>query len=183
MKHRLFVAIDLSPRVKKQLAVLIEKLASTHTGVKWEKSDKLHLTLKFLGSTPIAPTLIAETIQAKLEGQLPQFVITYGSLGMFVEKKSIIFLEVEKNEQLLRLFHMINNCLESLGCKREKNAFHPHVTLGRSRTGQLLDMPVQRPTVEPMVVDTISIFESGSGRVTTDYTRRAEFRLQNELKC
>lgn len=167
MKYRLFIAIDLSPRVKKQLDAFIKKLAPTLTGVKWEREEKLHLTLKYLGGTVIAPAVITTTIERKLkESKVAEFVLSFGELGAFVGNHNTLFLEVEQSEPLLRLYHMINNCLEPLGFRREKLAFSPHVTLGRSRSQGLLSFSPGRDisyTIEPMVVEEVVVFQSKNG--------------------
>ena len=48
---RLFVAFDTPPEVKHQALEAIERLKTAGADVSWEQAEKMHCTLKFLGST------------------------------------------------------------------------------------------------------------------------------------
>jgi 2'-5' RNA ligase len=53
VKKRIFIAIDVSNEVKSEVADYINLLMREFPNLKvnWEKAEKLHLTLKFLGDT------------------------------------------------------------------------------------------------------------------------------------
>lgn len=169
MKKRLFVAIEISPRIKKQLVELCDNLSDSVKGIRWEHENNFHLTLKFLGSTEISPRIISETISKKISGHISGFVINFGAVNTFVDTHTVVFVEVQKSEELLRLYHMINNCLESVGFKRDKNSFHPHVTLGRSKTAFFPEISPISAFIEPLLAENICIFESKQGDLGRSY--------------
>ena len=49
---RTFIAIPLPDDIKETLLATIEKLKGKNRGVKWVRSEALHITLKFLGNIP-----------------------------------------------------------------------------------------------------------------------------------
>ena len=53
-KMRCFIAVELPPEVKDELTALEGELRKgRHNFVKWVHPDNIHLTLKFLGATPV----------------------------------------------------------------------------------------------------------------------------------
>ena len=51
MKKRIFTAIDISEQARQKVSGYIETLRREFSNLRvgWEKAEKLHLTLKFLG--------------------------------------------------------------------------------------------------------------------------------------
>lgn len=165
-KRRLFVAIELPPQVKAELAKLKTKLARSFPHVRWERAENLHLTLKFLGSTEVAPELILASVIKKLVG-VRAFTLHFGTLGVIMNKAAVVTVEVEKSEELMRLYHMVNNCLDEIGFKHERRTFHPHVTLGRIRerdTIHPLHIPQASVATPQLKVEEVILFDS---RVTS----------------
>ncbi|MEK6581221.1 MAG: 2'-5' RNA ligase family protein, partial [Nitrospirota bacterium] len=52
MSLRCFIAIELTDEIKRNIDTYVEQLKATKADVKWVPAKNLHLTLKFLGSTP-----------------------------------------------------------------------------------------------------------------------------------
>lgn len=159
MKQRLFVAIDLPRSVKRALGLIQQKLAETIEGVKWESEEKLHITLKFLGNTSTHPQVITDIITKKLT-QAQSFIAQFGEVGILLNKTNLIFMEIQKNEELLRVYHMINNVLEESGFVRERHVFYPHITLGRIKNNQLSELPHIKHNITPISVKEVVLFNS-----------------------
>jgi len=52
-------------------------------------------------------------------------------------------IEIKKQEELLRTYYKVNNRLEQLGFAPDQGPFFPHITLGRSKSGQLVAIKKQ----------------------------------------
>ncbi len=140
MAHfRLFIAFDSPPEVKSKAGDIQNQLREAHADVSWEKQEKLHCTIKFLGDTP--QELVTQIVDALTEiGQAhPPFFVRYGGTGCFPGRRDprILWLGIENPDgQLNFLYQSIDSAMASLGFKPEKREFHPHLTLGRVRSGR-----------------------------------------------
>jgi RNA 2',3'-cyclic 3'-phosphodiesterase len=139
---RTFVALNLSPELRAGLHAAVEPArASIGRGVSWTREDALHLTLKFLGDQPddVADRL-AERIAPSLQA-IPSLTIRLGGLGAFpsLARPRVLWIGVEANPDLSRLYQEIETACAALGVPREQRPFHPHVTVGRVRPTARVD--------------------------------------------
>ncbi|MCI0448487.1 MAG: RNA 2',3'-cyclic phosphodiesterase [Chlorobi bacterium] len=101
--------------------------------VKWEDSDKFHLTLRFLGE--IANDKISELIfvldRRKFEFDTIKF--TAKGIGFFPNQNypNVVFVDLEEHgNNSQKLVKFIDRIILNFGVKPDKR-FVPHVTLGR----------------------------------------------------
>lgn len=134
---RLFLAIDTPASVKAKMAEIQAELKKSQADVKWDTSDKFHITLKFLGETKdellSAITGILETVGTKFSS----FQIEYDDIGCFPNWKQPRVLWIGANEpsgSLSKLKRFLDIELEKLGFETEDRKFHPHITLGRVKS-------------------------------------------------
>jgi 2'-5' RNA ligase len=136
MNLRCFIAIDLSDQIKKELADLIEVLKKSEGDIKWIRPENLHLTLKFLGSTPeeLIPK-ISESLSDIISSYRPFCIKIYGT-GTFPGGKNprVIWVGTEGSETLEILKRDIEKAMSSFGYQEEDNDFRPHLTIGRVRS-------------------------------------------------
>ncbi len=134
---RLFIAFETPPAVKEAAFELITRLRGAGADVSWERDEKLHCTLKFLGSTPedripdITRSLWAVALVT------PVFRVRYRGLGCFPSRRDprIVWAGIENDGgELARLHAGIEAAMETLGYAKEERAFRPHLTLGRVRS-------------------------------------------------
>lgn len=125
---RLFVAIDLPDQIKNTLSQLSDFGLS---GVKWIEKEQFHLSLRFIGETD--PTLSQDIVTALSKIKSPPFSLSLKGLGTFPQKKDprVLWVGINKSEQLIRLQKKIEHQLNHLGLERERRKFSPHITLGR----------------------------------------------------
>lgn len=162
MKRRLFVAIDFPAETKSEFQRLAKKLIRTYPVIRGEKELNLHLTLKFLGQTVVEPETILSSLRQKLES-FSAFRVNFGTLGVIMNKAAAVIVEVEKSEELMRLYHMINNCLYEIGFRRERRSFHPHISIGRVRAveaAKLFLVAHQKMNIAPVLVEKVTLIES-----------------------
>lgn len=133
-KLRTFIAIDTPPEFKVQAEQIQNELAVLNAPVKWEKSTKLHLTLKFLGTID---TALIENVESKLQHIILNrrpFWLRYNGLGCFPNTSNPRIIWIGCNplsSDFEKLHRSIENACAEIGFEREKREFHPHITIGR----------------------------------------------------
>jgi 2'-5' RNA ligase len=152
---RTFIALPASSDVQRQMAAVQSQLKATQADVKWEKQDKFHITLKFLGGVELS---IIESLSSTLAGivkQYPAFEIPYNSLGAFpnLHNPRVIWIGTKSNQSALDLQSGIDRVCLDFGFQKEERAFHPHITFGRvkgTRNLARLTEAIKTVTFEPM---------------------------------
>jgi 2'-5' RNA ligase len=134
---RSFIAIELPPELKAELAALEERLkAGRHSFVKWVDPDSVHLTLKFLGSVPVdtIPSIVEAITRASQPW--PPFSLQIGGTGVFPnwQRPQVFWVGIgDEVGRLTALHRGLESALAPLGFPPESRAFSPHLTLGRLR--------------------------------------------------
>jgi 2'-5' RNA ligase len=134
---RSFIAIELPPELKAELAALEERLkAGRHSFVKWVDPDSVHLTLKFLGSVPVdtIPSIVEAITRACQPW--PPFSLQIGGTGVFPnwQRPQVFWVGIGGEIGRLTALHReLESALSPLGFPPESRAFSPHLTLGRLR--------------------------------------------------
>ncbi|MBE8540604.1 RNA 2',3'-cyclic phosphodiesterase [Geoglobus acetivorans] len=125
---RLFVAIDISEDIRKELLPLLS-LLSGYRGIKPVEPENLHITLKFLGEVNDAK---AELIRDRLRQiQLEPFKIRFRGIGFFPNSNylRVIWIGVE-GDGIYSLAKDVEESMRKLGFKKDKD-FKAHLTVGR----------------------------------------------------
>src|SRR5688500_13520610 len=101
MKKRIFIAVDISPEAKRRVSRYIDDLRSGFRDLKvgWEKAEKLHLTLKFLGD--VEPEKLSGLIEAaeKIAGKLSKFTVKIERTGVFPNERKARVLWLGLNDE------------------------------------------------------------------------------------
>ena len=135
---RIFIAIDISDAARDLCSSHIDSLRKEFPQVRvsWERREKLHVTLKFLGPTSQETIAdLSDRITSTAAKHRP-FELTLGASGSFPEKGKPRVLWIGINggtDNLIRLQHDIEEISALLGYEREHKVFHPHITIGRIR--------------------------------------------------
>ncbi|MBL7150709.1 RNA 2',3'-cyclic phosphodiesterase [Candidatus Microgenomates bacterium] len=133
MKTRFFVAINFPEETKEEISGLIDKLRVEHPQIRWEKTENIHLTLKFLSWTE------EKKIKKILEGMkksafgIKPFGFKPEKLGYFLSQSLIVWIGVNAQEGLFQISRNLENEMKKLGFAKEKRVFSPHITIGRAR--------------------------------------------------
>ena len=140
---RSFIAIDLPGPVRRQLEMLVQELRKSNAQVGWVRIEGVHLTLKFLGN--VAPELIEEIKPALAEAasQTPPIHLEPAGCGAFPSIKSprVIWVGLRgQTTALTELGRRVEEAMTAFGFKPEDRPFKPHLTLGRVKGRQRLDV-------------------------------------------
>lgn len=132
--YRLFIAVNLNDVIKSEIDELLTGVREKYRNVKWVKTDNLHITLKFLGDTPVEKVEAIEKVLANTVLNIKAFSIELGGLGVFPDLKRprVIWIGVsEGRDSLIYIRDVIEEGLYKLNIPKESQSFKSHITLGR----------------------------------------------------
>jgi len=205
---RIFLAIDISDKAKKEIAKLYKILKRKHWPAKWEEPKKLHLTLAFLGNLKNNSVrqladrieLIKKVIKKTCKNISP-FEISFKGLGCFpdYDQPRVIWLglkgdlkslaKLQKNVcyEVIKIYESVagqpqNRILMGLG-----RPFSPHITLGRIKKARFREKREIGRQLKKLriwdfqsktLVDKVVIYESKLSRLGSNYRRLGEISLK-----
>jgi RNA 2',3'-cyclic 3'-phosphodiesterase len=141
MPVRLFFAIELHETLRAALAQAVAPLRAAEPELAWVGTDKLHLTMKFLGEVgDAASSTLAAAADAVAARHRP-FELTVGGVGAFpnFRRARVVWMGVESDPRLELLHHDLELACGEAGFEVEGRPFRPHITLARVRTPLSLD--------------------------------------------
>lgn len=135
---RIFTAIDISAEARTRISDYIEHLRGEFSQLRvgWEKTEKLHLTLKFLGDIEDNQLQNLQATVEKTARQISDFNLQILGTGVFPSsrKPRILWLGVGGEQGSLRkLNDILESECETVGFAREKRNFKAHLTIARLR--------------------------------------------------
>ena len=138
---RLFFAVGLPEEVRARAAEHAARLRQSFPDVRagWERPEKMHVTLKFLGDVDAARVpALTRAAEAATRG-LPSFTLAVEGTGSFPPRGAprVLWLGLRDDAGgLSRLQARLEDECERVGFPRETRPFKPHLTLARLRTPQ-----------------------------------------------
>ena len=136
---RVFVALDLPAEAKETLRATVSTLEQELSpGVRWVRSEGIHLTLKFLGNVDagLVPDLLRAMEASAREFDRDSFRLNLSGLGVFPNAREprVLWAGVAgEMEPLAALQELVDVAISELGFSRERRPFRPHLTIGRVR--------------------------------------------------
>ena len=136
---RVFVAVELPPKVRNALADLIEKLRDTQIpGLRLVRPEGIHLTLKFLGDVPKSQVESIAAAVSQATQASKAFALELGQPGVFPNRNAprVLWVGIGGDlSPLLALHLQVENALATLGFAEDRRGFNPHLTVARIRDG------------------------------------------------
>ena len=136
---RSFLAIELPRTILKKIEEVQGDLKRSHADVRWVSPEKIHLTLKFFGNideVKIDP--IVKSIEEPIQTTSPFHLVVRG-VGAFPNLKNprVIWMGLVGGVNILSSFQKkVETEFEKIGFQPEDRPFHPHLTLGRMKSGK-----------------------------------------------
>jgi len=195
MLHRIFIAIDLPDRVKKELIReqdRITRMFSSKCPVSWTRKENLHITVSFLGS--VSNDELMEVLRATQETanrhsafDLSLNKISYGPHEPLPNQAPrMIWALGGKSSELATLRDDLENTISSekrANLLKEGRTLTPHITLGRVmawefKTIDLEEQPdISRNVSLDFGVSAINVMESELKRTGARYNLLGSFPL------
>jgi len=130
---RLFLAINLTPLVRREVTAATAVLRQCAPTASWVDESRLHLTLKFLGEQPDNRVDDLQAVAARVAGRHRELVMALGGIGAFpnFRRARVVWMGIEQEARLELLHHDVEVEFEKLGIGVEGRPFRPHLTLAR----------------------------------------------------
>jgi len=138
---RVFIAIELPASVRKKLKEHIEHLRESVPDARasWSREENLHLTLKFLGDTPVSRIEALLQAAKRAASNAVPFELIVSGAGAFPPRGQprVLWIGIEDlSGQLGKLQQALENECGKQSFARETRPFHPHLTIARLRRPQ-----------------------------------------------
>lgn len=130
---RLFVSIPVEGALSKAIFKQFKSLDLPWEKLKASELDQLHLTIKFLGDTPLEklPELIS--VLQDIDTHISHLELQIKGPVIFNDKRpQTLVLKIEDNQKLQQLYNAIDEALFTAGlANKEIRKFSAHLTLAR----------------------------------------------------
>lgn len=164
---RAFIAIELSTEMKAVLGdvvTLLQQMAATRA-VKWVTPERMHLTLRFLGDTPVERLDAVRAVMDEAGARQKPFELALDRLGCFPNERQprVIWVGVSgEADRAVALHGALSETLAQAGWEQEGRPFQPHLTLGRVKErGARIELPWgKRVAGAKSQVGEMTLFES-----------------------
>jgi 2'-5' RNA ligase len=190
-RWRVFLAIEIPDAVREALTAPLAALQSLQESIRINPTDRMHLTLHFLGHLPrptveLLPPAVAVVVAGK-----HGFRLSVQGVGAFpaIARPRVLWAGIAGADlpRLNALQADLGDALRTTGLTVEGQRFHPHLTLGRVRR------PLKGPertllrewsarwdaaTFGEVPVDQVRLMRSQLGGGPPRYTTLATFDLQ-----
>lgn len=174
---RAFVAATLSPSADEEMTKVQALLTEAGGDIRWVDPRNFHLTFKFLGDITYSQVdRVLTALQNGLSCE-PALRVRIRGLGAFpsLDRPRVVWVRVS-GPGLKELAAKLDKTLASHGVPAQRGTFHPHITLGRVRSGregwqvlarvkQYLEYDVGESSIEA-----VSMYESKLRRDGAVYT-------------
>ena len=189
-KIKTFVAVQVSRSIRQSASRCIDRLESSGAGYNWVETDNLHVTLNFAGDMDeMEIPDFCKSIKRAVSSHSP-FSMTVEGVGAFpnLELPRTIWLGVTEGTEALNELHLeIAEVVRDFGVNKEKNAYVPHLTLGRlRRSGRwnqvMSDAMVRMAKHEAgsCFVEKVAVFSSHMDRMGPTYSVMASAPLEGD---
>lgn len=163
---RLFVAARVPEDHLHKVAALVDDLRSKLSNARWTPPENQHLTLKFLGSTPVDRVESVEKICTMVAGSHAPARMSFTDLGAFPSRSRIrvLWMGIDDPAGLLAAVAAdLDDAFASLGFPSEGRPYRPHLTLARFKLPVPLKSgfpSVDTSGIEGFDVNDIALFRS-----------------------
>ena len=133
---RLFIALELPAALRAALTHEQERLQAAGLHASWVRPPGMHLTLHFLGDTPLTALKRIEAACVQAAARVPPLRLLAEGLRCFpsARRPRVLVTNVKGDvQQLKRLHQRLDRRLDHLGLRLDSRSYRPHVTIGRFR--------------------------------------------------
>jgi 2'-5' RNA ligase len=171
--RRIFAAIDIPGDVRAAISnyVVGLKRVDADRPIRWEKTEKLHITLKFIAEArPDQVTALDEGIKTVSKTHSP-FDAEIARTGAFPNTKSprVLWLGIGAGaKEMTSIVNDLEALAKRVGLPVERREFHPHLTIGRikgfRKAPDISDMVRQGFGPARFRVENLTLYESHLAR-------------------
>lgn len=159
---RIFIAALLDDDTRRHISDYISSIKGRISGVKWERQEKLHITLKFLGEIEQSKLPDICNVVDFACGNMAKIEMAVSHFGAFpnLSRPRVLYTGFDDSEQINGLQQSIDSRLTDYGFAPESRKFIPHVTIGRVNSRYRLQPPVPLVRRKECRIDSIAVVQS-----------------------
>jgi 2'-5' RNA ligase len=135
---RAFLSFDIeNPEVKQKLADMQQQAVQMGADLKLVEPENIHMTIRFLGD--ITLNMGEKVFERMKEVKFKPFPVKLVGVGVFpgLNYPRVLWAGIGQGAtQLQDIFNQLEPKLQSLGFPPDRNAFSPHLTIARVRSGR-----------------------------------------------
>jgi 2'-5' RNA ligase len=136
---RVFCAVELPDELRSRVGERVRRLRAEFPDARasWERPEKLHITLKFLGDIERERVAVLSDAAARAVESVEPFELLIDEPGSFPPhgQPRVLWLGiVDVFGRLAFMQHALEEECAAVGFPRESRAFKPHLTLARLRS-------------------------------------------------
>jgi RNA 2',3'-cyclic 3'-phosphodiesterase len=146
---RLFISANIPDNIKDNVESAQNELRKTGGDVKWVEKDTFHITLRFIGEVSKDKVEVIHAVMAESVRGRSSFEVGLKGLRVLPrpEKPRVICVSGEKGgEELKEIFTKIEEELLMLDFPGEDREFVSHLTIGRVRSKENIELLLGRIT-------------------------------------
>ncbi|MFC6086111.1 RNA 2',3'-cyclic phosphodiesterase [Sphaerisporangium aureirubrum] len=136
---RLFVALSPPREALAEVAGAVRSVGDRWPELRWIAPELWHVTLAFLGEVPERALPSLTTRLARAAGRYPPMTLAFAGAGAFpsATRANVLWCGVRGGGTVLpKLAASLAAGAHRAGAREpERRPYHPHLTLGRARTG------------------------------------------------
>jgi 2'-5' RNA ligase len=176
---RLFLAIELSSKIKQELQGQLDSVKKKYPEFSWVTQENFHITIHFFGETDKVDSIKAKIKDLAYDQE--NFHLYSGAVEVIANHKLLIYLTFRREKKLEQLASLIDNNFDPNRYSNLK--FVPHLTLARARRSSKQQYFVLKKRMEKLIIDIsfkvsrIVLFESVLSGGKPLYKRVAAFKL------
>ncbi|MCI0331457.1 MAG: RNA 2',3'-cyclic phosphodiesterase [candidate division Zixibacteria bacterium] len=179
------MAVPFPVEVKNELGKLIDDWRWEGDKVAWVKKENLHLTLKFLGETPVERLeALKANLSSRLNG-LTAFPLALSGAGAFpnLNRPRVLWVGIsEGKEKLAQMTEKVEAATIPLGFPPDERGFSAHLTVGRVKEARLSPRLLAKVRAcifeaKGIIVSEVVLFQSELAPGGSIYTPLARFEL------
>ncbi|MFA6235290.1 MAG: RNA 2',3'-cyclic phosphodiesterase [Bacteroidota bacterium] len=138
MLIRSFIALYPDPVAREVMGRFVACLRLKERAVRWEQTEKIHVTMKFLGDVDAAMLkTIADGLQKEVAGEFAgdiEGVIDRTGAFPNMRRPRVVWVGFsDPPERMQALQRLVEKICVDAGAERENKPFTPHFTVGRPR--------------------------------------------------
>tara|TARA_B100001964_G_C14094133_1_gene536203 strand:+ start:354 stop:905 length:552 start_codon:yes stop_codon:yes gene_type:complete len=134
-QKKLFIGIPVDDFIIKKIFKKLYNLNLPWEKIKIIKKENIHITLKFLGDTPLEKIPIIINSLEEIPKNFNNFVLKLEKTSIFNKNNPrTLILKFKENKELIKLYNKIEEILFENGISnKEQRKFKPHITIARIR--------------------------------------------------
>ncbi len=131
-----FIAVEVP--VSNQIEQFQIDIQRSNANVKLVEPQNIHITLKFLGDTPLNQIQAIESIMKDAVKSIQPHMLRLEGTGVFPNENyiKVIWLGIKGAEHLSTIADILNEQCTKIGVKKDKRGFSAHLTIGRMKSAR-----------------------------------------------